>query len=470
MKILHCKIRGIYPLLCVAIFFLLVFKVDSFGQQKDSEDAPPLSATAMVWRFYDGSILPEGGHFPKIKKRDMRVEVGDSTKAVKEGVSLFDPSINFDLWQGECKFNISLKNRQTRFLTSAVPKITQRLDGYKSVLVSDSGDVPAGLMSPPSNIDYKIYQRSDGLEWEIILYQKPTTNKFIFNIQTKNLNFYYQPPLTAQEIAMGAERPDSVVGSYAVYHAYKRDNIRHINGEDTTYENYGTGKAFHIFRPKAIDANGNKVWGTLFIDTSNAEMIIVVPESFLDTAVYPVSIDPTFGNTIVGASNVGLTAGESYGNAILVNEHTAGSSETVDSIYIYGKSYNTDDSFNLALYTTSGTDSLPVTRTGAVDTIGVTEGSTPQWYVAYAGVAMTSGTKYTLAVGNNYNLPRIYYDSYSGGASRETISGIPPISWTHLSYMDYQLSLYAIYTSGNPPSSNLYPRRKKIILLNNGGQ
>ncbi|GAJ08531.1 unnamed protein product, partial [marine sediment metagenome] len=73
-----------------------------------------------------------------------------------------------------------------------------------------------------------------GFEFEIVLKEKPATNQIVLDIQARGLRFSYQPPLTQQEIDRGADRPDNVVGSYAVYHATKKNN------------QYMTGKAFHM--------------------------------------------------------------------------------------------------------------------------------------------------------------------------------------------------------------------------------
>src|SRR3990167_3405653 len=89
-----------------------------------------------------------------------------------------------------------------------------------------------------------------GFEIEVVLKEKPATNKFDFQLSGyQDLDFFYQPALTQQEIDEGASRPENVIGSYAVYHKTKAN---HQMGSI----NYATGKAFHIYRPKAIDANG----------------------------------------------------------------------------------------------------------------------------------------------------------------------------------------------------------------------
>ena len=133
-----------------------------------------------------------------------------------------------------------------------------------------------------------------GLELEIILNEKPATNKFDFEISgAENLNFFYQPALTSEEITEGASRPENVVGSYAVYHKTK---VNHRIGST----NYATGKVYHIYRPKAIDANGVEEWAELIYQ--NGILSITVSQSFLDSAAYPVKIDPTIGYTTAGTS------------------------------------------------------------------------------------------------------------------------------------------------------------------------
>jgi hypothetical protein len=147
-------------------------------------------------------------------------------------------------------------------------------------------------------------------EYEIVLSEKPKTNIFTLPFTSKDLVFYYQPPLT-QELdpkeydsiteteawkdgKLLVSRPENIVGSYAVYHASKSGGI------------YGTGKAFHIYRPWAQDAKGWRVWCQLKIQDNT--LIVVVPQDFLDKAVYPVVIDPTFGYESVGGSNGALYA------------------------------------------------------------------------------------------------------------------------------------------------------------------
>jgi len=158
-----------------------------------------------------------------------------------------------------------------------------------------------------------------------LLKSKPVSNVVEFSIQTKELNFFYQPALTQEEIDEGLERPENVVGSYAVYHKTKKSNI--VGGK-----HYRAGKAFHIYRPYAEDANGVRVWCELQIDEVAGDLNVVVPQSFLDTATYPVIVDPTIGYTTQGGTQDGQSGSEMLGGA-----YTATENGDVSKLTFYGR-------------------------------------------------------------------------------------------------------------------------------------
>lgn len=91
-----------------------------------------------------------------------------------------------------------------------------------------------------------------------------------------NLVFHYQGELTQAEIDRGCYRPPNVVGSYAIYHAAKKNN------------EYTTGKFAHLYRWDATDALGNKAWCDPLQITGN-RLIIGLPVTWLQTATYPVT-------------------------------------------------------------------------------------------------------------------------------------------------------------------------------------
>jgi len=134
----------------------------------------------------------------------------------------------------------------------------------------------------------------DGFKIDILLDKKPKTNTFCYTIDGyENYDFFYQPALTQEEIDEGAERPEEIVGSYAVYHKTLENN------------NYKTGKVMHIPFPYVweVDNKDTTKQRAENLTYSDGQLCVVVQQDFLDKAKYPVRIDPTFGYTSIGASS-----------------------------------------------------------------------------------------------------------------------------------------------------------------------
>lgn len=162
----------------------------------------------------------------------------------------------------------------------------------------------------------QVYDVPEGLEYEIIIGKIPTSNVFTIPVATQNLTFYYQPALTPAEIVEGCVRPENVVGSYAVYHTSKQ------GGE------YGTGKAFHIYRPLVTAADGKTIWGILNFDGAN--LTVTVDSAWLSKAKYPVIVDPTFGYTTKGG-----TGAPGYDTTAAKTLFTTTEAGTVTSISVH---------------------------------------------------------------------------------------------------------------------------------------
>jgi hypothetical protein len=94
-----------------------------------------------------------------------------------------------------------------------------------------------------------------------------------------------------------------------------------INGKE-----YKTGKAFHIYRPHIIDAEGKETWGILNIE--NGIYSVEIPQEFLDKAVYPIKSNDTFGYTTAGGSSAG------WSNAICSSPKESVTGGTVSSISV----------------------------------------------------------------------------------------------------------------------------------------
>lgn len=124
--------------------------------------------------------------------------------------------------------------------------------------------------------------KGETFEYGIVLSEVPESNTFCYEMEdAENYDWFKQPPLTDVEIAEGAFRPENVVNSYAVYHKVLKN---HIVGKT----NYETGKAFHRYRPQAVDANGETSWGdSNFV---NNQICDTFDSTWLEGAQYPVKI------------------------------------------------------------------------------------------------------------------------------------------------------------------------------------
>lgn len=210
------------------------------------------------------------------KDKEPEVEVGDLM------VGGFEPQIKLKRWGNECNFSV-------RLVDATPGKAEVTVD--KEKVIWAKGNREARFYAQGWGVD------NGAFEFEVVLLAKPASNVISFTLQSKELAFFYQPPLTQEELDGGTERPDNVDGSYAVYHA-SRENA-HPNQAEA--DKYKAGKAFHIYRPKLTDAFGDEIWADLNI--SGGLMTITVDQAWLDKAVYPVVLDPNFGYETIGGTN-----------------------------------------------------------------------------------------------------------------------------------------------------------------------
>src|SRR3990170_1980590 len=192
-----------------------------------------------------------------------------------------------------------------------------------------------------------------GREIEIVLRSKPVSNTIKIPLEKTNLTFYFQPPLTEEFLEADCDiwtethiktkdghecwRPENVVGSYAVYHSTLR------------YNDAKNGKIMHIYRAQLIDALGAKAWAAFNRDANTTnQLIITLPQAFLDSAVYPVVIDPTFGKTSVGGSSGTLS------NMPQGTRYTATGDGTINSLSLYLTGSGAGRYAQTSVYTNSG--------------------------------------------------------------------------------------------------------------------
>lgn len=313
-------------------------------------------------------------------------------------------------------------------------------------------------------LDVTEQMEDGGFEIEIILNSKPTTNVFDFVIGGyEHFDFFYQPALTQEEIDGGSIRPENIVGSYAVYHKEQKD---HIEGET----NYATGKVLHIFRPKAIDANGVETWAEL--SYAGGTLSVTVPQKFLDNATYPVRVDPTFGNTVLGASIFGQIAHTSADNSTMTGRHYALSDTgTLTSLHL-GLDTNAASAQTLDLHAavwredSAAADSHD--RVAQVERLNVVVGTAPAWYDFTAASEALVPDDYILsALGNGEDLvslgvypmydtagsDREYSETTTGAGSYNTRKAENP--WTEVdAATTRQFSFYATYAVPSSPAKD----------------
>ncbi|MEW5923765.1 MAG: hypothetical protein AB1746_07245 [Candidatus Zixiibacteriota bacterium] len=234
-----------------------------------------------LFAVFDMENQSESGNY---RERSLTAMAGDSLAAY------FSPTLEINAWEKECSFNINLVPLDYESITSA----SRSMVDNKARIDCVAND----------NMIISLFQLADGsLEWQMQFDNIPKSNTLKFSFDSRNLRFFYQDSalFTGDQKVSG---PDWAQGSYAVYHADRRNNYRLFHSGDTLTYSYMTGKAFHIRRPIVYDNRGESAWCRIDIDTLAGIMTLEIPESFLNNAAYPIVVDPTFGKTSAGAWNL----------------------------------------------------------------------------------------------------------------------------------------------------------------------
>jgi len=190
------------------------------------------------------------------------------------------PRLKLKVWDNECNLSVGLVTDETEKDSAVIEEKDDAISWRK-------GNTEAKFYPLDATEQYE----EGGYEFEVVLHERPKSNIVEFTLTSKGLQFYLVPELKREDIY----QPENVIGSYIAYHYSQRSNIK--NNEDG--KKYGTGAAFQIYRPKIIDSNGDWVWGKLYINSESQILSIAIDKNWLDRAVYPVRVDPTFGNDTV---------------------------------------------------------------------------------------------------------------------------------------------------------------------------
>jgi hypothetical protein len=355
------------------------------------------------------------------KDKEPEVEVGDIMVA-----NAFEPQVKLKRWGNEANFSV-------RLVDTAPGQADVTVD--KERVVWAKGGREARFYAQGWGVD------NGAFEFEVIFNEKPSTNQVVFTIQSKELRFFYQPPLTAEEIAEGAGQPENVVSSYAVYHATK-ENMHPTQAEADKYK---AGKAFHIFRPRVTDALGAEIWAELNIDEAAGELTITIDQDWLDSATYPVTVDPTFGYTTKGSTNASSIENAIIGSVFPISEDGTGVSITA------GLCNTNSLKVKAAVYLHS--DSSLVSNGAATErTIDVPNWPTVTWetFTFSTGPSLSNGVDYILVAwgesgGGNSYLAYDAGDTDQRHSQGRTYDGFPdPATFTH---NNFKYSIYCTYTA-----------------------
>jgi len=380
------------------------------------------------------------------------VKIGD------ENGTEFVPKMKIERWDDEVNFSIQLINNDT-------DKPDFKTENGKIKWIKNKREVNFYDITTSTEHPEGAY------EFEVILKEKSKTNKIEFSLNTKGVDFFYQPPLTEEfqngyseefkkEIVVTetqvkdlqgnvlVNRPENVVGSYAVYAS--ENKINYVGGKK-----YKVGKVGHIFRPKIIDSVGTEVWGDLHIE--NGILSATIPQDFLDKAIYPVrhAAGLTFGYTTIGGGN--LVRISTNGDRAIVKStllHTGVTGDIITLISAYSSRINgssNNGTVDVAIYTFAG--GVPVTRLATAVTITASnpfDVTDLQWNNTSAlNQSLTNGTVYAVGFGNFGGTDgiNIRFDTISNGDCSYQAAGALPATWSQTGTDNYVFSIYATYTA-----------------------
>ncbi len=363
-------------------------------------------------------------------------------KANKVHIDKHAPKVTLEQWNGQELLGIKVSNVSTN---SNPVGITSEVD-------NSIGSGQTVKMQPTSD--------GTGFNVDIQLAFKPTSNVFSYQFSGyQDMDFYYQPPLNIEMSSStctetdcgGMHRPENIVGSYAVY---SKTHANHILGQT----NYETGKLFNIYRPQVTDANGNKIWAIL--NYSNGNLTITVPQQFLDSAKYPILIDPTFGYTSTPGTQQNPYT---IANQKAIYTYTASSGDTATQLNVWDGTDGASTSTQIGIYDFSG--GHPVNRTGFCSA-SVPSGTEKELVSCSASISLVAGTVYTMATGANGG-DFIWLDSGAAGDAAPQGSDCTrcamPNPWTFGDIQAWIVGMYATYTPAAPAAN---PEEVKVNIMN----
>lgn len=358
--------------------------------------------------------------------RTIAVEIGDSKQAA------FYPQFKSSHFDNECNLSIRLMDDDP----------TGGAVVHKAESVEWSRAGRTARFYPVASDD-----EHGAFEFDVVLDGPPSSNRLDFTLNFKDADFYYQGELTAEEIKEGCRRPENVVGSYAVYASTAKTN--YVGGKE-----YRTGKLGHIYRPRVRDAKGAEVWGVLAIDAAAGVLSITIPQAFLDSAVYPVTVDPTFGYTTQGGTALQNLKNTVAALGAIVSPLTASSGDTITSFSICADNQEGGGFENKASFSAYTLVAGVVTsRLAEPVDVSITSATKQWWTTPAVSQALVAGSSYCVGMSSQNNGSsdawEDYYDAGSAPGRFNSTSTTLDASFSPTGTdSGRHYSIYATYTSG----------------------
>jgi len=188
----------------------------------------------------------------EIELQECKLKIGGKDEATD---GKFVPNINMSRWSDEAWFNMNHPD-----IVGAEVETFE--DDKIKLTIGNNTHV------------YSVVNNT--MAYKLIMTERPSKDEIEFKIDfSGGLRFWYQSPLTQEEIDQECVRPENVVGSYAVY--WKKRNNK-----------YKTGKFCHIFRPQLIDEWGERIWAE--VEVKGKKLFFKMDGAWLDSAHYPVTL------------------------------------------------------------------------------------------------------------------------------------------------------------------------------------
>lgn len=345
-------------------------------------------------------------------------------KGERVEMSSISPSAKINRWDGESSLSLAFP-----------------LTGSVGFTVSDTT-----VRHESRNAIVELYEKGGRFEFEIMLLRRPRTNRIPLNINLGNVIAYPQPPLTPFEIEQGFSRPENVIDSWAFYKIGAK-NIYTSREESLKYR---VGKVGHLYRIHAEDDNRDGSWARLLL--LNGQYFIVFDNDFIQSARYPIVIDPTFGWETQGATPIALE------NDHVASRFTAtGGDGTGDRISIYLNVTSEAHLVKCMLYGDGDGEAdlsaIPAIANGITDETDVGVSETWNDFSFAVAPSITNNTPYRPSgwAENESGSCEAYYDTTIAGAyayrlTNNVYNGFPnPITFGE-GFNDYRLSIHIDYT------------------------